>query len=115
MNDKTMFLCDPTRKAIGRIAYDGEKFQISIDKEHPSLLEELKQLLSKARQDGVTIRITQRLPQEGGGELVTESVKLIKFGDESFWEALKDTINATKTFSEGRVFAIIPKAKEGKQ
>ena len=109
MNEKTMFLCDPTRKPVGKIVFDGEKFQIAIDKTYSSLLEELKALLADARTNGIIRKTTKRTPLAEGGELVSESTQVVMIGDEAFFATVKDTINNTRTFSCGRVFAIIPR------
>ena len=109
MNEKTMFLCDSSRKPIGKIIFDGEKFQVAIDKAYPSLLEELKVLLANARTNGITRKTTKRIPQPEGGELVSESAQVVTTEDETFFPAVKDAINNTRTFSVGRVFALIPR------
>ena len=109
MNEKTMFLCDSTRKPIGKIVFDGEKFQIAIDKAYPSLLEELKVLLANARTNGITRKTAKRIPQPEGGELVSESAQIVTIVDEAFFSAVKDAINNTKTFRVGRIFALIPR------
>ena len=109
MNEKTMFLYDSSRKPIGKINFDGENFHISIDKAYPSLLDELKDLLANARANGVATRSSKRISLQNGGELVSESARIVTMVDEVFFSVLKDTISNTRTFSDGRVFAMIPR------
>lgn len=113
MKENTLFLYSPAHVVIGRIVFNGTNFEVLVDKSRPCLLEELKSLLANARQNGVVAKKAKRIQNPDGKELVTDFAEVVRIGDETFFATVKDVINGTKTFTEGRVFALIPRENKG--